>query len=364
MNILYITNHLNIGGISSYVLTLGSGLKKRGHNVYIASSGGQLLKNFTEAGFTYITIPINTKKEISPKIIFSLFKLRRAHDKYKFDIIHAHTRTTQVLGYWLGRLEGIAYLSTCHGFFKRRILRRIFGCWGKKVIAISEPVRAHLVSDFKVKEQDIAVIHNGIDIEKFARGALDEGRERKGKLGLKDGPVIGIVARLSDVKGHSYLIEAMKDVVGAFPQAQLLIVGDGKEKENLLRQVNKLNISGNIIFHPQVYDINEVLSVMDIFVMPSLKEGLGLSLMEAMGSGLAVVGSDIGGIKSLIQDGYNGFMVKPADASGLAVKILTLLRDNDKRQMLGQRAREFILRNFPQSKTIIETEGVYAQCLK
>ena len=156
----------------------------------------------------------------------------------------------------------------------------------------------------------------------------------------------------------------MKDVVGAFPQAQLLIVGDGKEKENLLRQVNKLNISGNIIFHPQVYDINEVLSVMDIFVMPSLKEGLGLSLMEAMGSGLAVVGSDIGGIKSLIQDGYNGFMVKPADASGLAVKILTLLRDNDKRQMLGQRAREFILRNFPQSKTIIETEGVYAQCLK
>ncbi len=364
MNILYLTNHLNIGGISSYVLALGAGLKKRGHNIYIASSGGELLEKFEEAGFIYIPIPIKTKKEISLKILISLLKLRRQAKKYNFDIIHAHTRTTQVLGCLLSRSQGIPCVSTCHGFFKRRVLRRMFPCWGKKVIAISVQVKEHLVKDFNIDDKNIAVINNGIDSARFSRTTNQQRREAKLRLGLKEGPVIGIVARLSDVKGHIYLVEAMRDILSEAPRAQLLIVGEGREKQDLLRQVNNLKISGNVIFHPGVYDTREVLSAMDIFVMPSLKEGLGLSLMEAMGSGLAVIGSDIGGIKSLIQDGSNGLLAKPADSKDLAGKILTLLRDENKREILGGKAREFIAQNFPQEKTVLETEGVYALCLK
>lgn len=364
MNILFITNHLNTGGITTYVLTLATGLKKKGHNIYVASSGGVFSEKLKEAGAVYIPIPIKTKKEISPKILASMFMLQKENSKYDFDIIHAHTRTTQVLGALLSRSLGIPYISTCHGFFKKRILRRIFPCWGSMVIAISQQVKEHLVKDFRVDEKKIAVVNNGVDIEKFMVKNLGFRVQRKKELGLTDGPVIGIVARLSDVKGHNYLILAMKEVLKKVPQAQLLIVGEGKIKNGLVRLVDELGISKSVFFKPEVFDTREVLSVMDVFVMPSLKEGLGLGLMEAMASGLAVVGSDVGGIKSLIKDGHTGLLVKPADSLGLTVKLLELLENDEKRNSYGRAAQVFISDNFSADKMVLETEGVYAQCLK
>ncbi len=364
MNILYLTNHLNIGGITSYLLTLAAGLKKRGHHIYLASSSGQLQQKFQGAGVIFIPIPLRTKKEISPKILVSLFKLQSENRKYNFDLIHAHTRTTQVLACLLSRSLGVPYLATCHGFFKRRLLRRLFPCWGRRVIAISEEVKEHLIKDFGVDEKNIVIIYNGIDVGRFRGQKTEDRGQRKKSLGLGEGPVIGIVARLSDVKGHLYLIEAMKYILSAVPQAKLFIVGDGREKEALLQQVNKLEISTKVIFHPEVSDTEDVLSLMDIFVMPSLKEGLGLSLMEAMAWGLAVVASDIGGIRSLVQDGRNGLLAKPADSRDLAEKILSLLESREKREMLGRQAEEFIAQNFSQEKMVLETEREYLECLK
>jgi len=363
MNILYLTNHLNAGGVTSYILTLVAGLKERGHNIYVASSGGLFTEKFKVAGAIYLPIPIKTKKEISPKILTSFFKLRSENNRYSFDIIHAHTRTTQVLAALLSRSLGIPYIVTCHGFFKRRILRRIFPCWGVKVIAISEQVREHLVKDFQVSENKIAVIHNGIDIGKFTQGIKGQGRMARLALGLGEGPVIGIVARLSDVKGHIYLIQAMKEVLHKLPQAQLLIVGEGKTKNELLKSVNDLGIRENVFFRPGVFDTKEVLSAMDVFVLPSLKEGLGLSLMEAMASGLAVIGSDVGGIKTLIRDGHTGLLVKPADSRDLSAKLLELLENDEKRNSLGETAQIFIAENFSADKMAAETLKLYLQCL-
>jgi len=363
MNIIFITNHLNIGGISSYVLTLGKGLKPKNHNVYIASSGGELLPIFKEEGFIYIPIPIKTKKEISPKILVSMFKLSAAIDRFDIGLIHSHSRTTQVLGCLLGKLKGIPHVYTCHGFFKRRFLRRVFPCWGKKVIAISEPVKEHLMQDFDVNEKDIRVIYNGIDVARFKVRDGETRNSIKNNLGLGDGPVVGIVARLSDVKGHIYLVEAMKDVLERMPRAQLAIVGEGTMKEELVRLVTNLGIEKNVFFIPQVLDTTDVLSAMDLFVMPSLKEGLGLALMEAMAAGLAVIGSDVGGIRILIQDGSTGLLVKPKDAAALSRAILALLSDEEKRKYLGKNARDFIIENFSQEKMVGQTERLYLECL-
>lgn len=118
MNILYLTNHLNVGGITSYVLTLAKGIKQKGHNVYIASSGGEVLSRFIEEGIIYLPIPIKTKSEISPKILVSMFKLSEAVRENRIDIVHSHSRTTQVLGCLLSRKTGAKHISTCHGFFK------------------------------------------------------------------------------------------------------------------------------------------------------------------------------------------------------------------------------------------------------
>ena len=363
MRILFITNHLNTGGITSYCLTLAGGLAKRGHNVYIASSGGDYVSKLAANNINYIPIPIKTKSELSPKILISLIKLRRFIKQNQIDIIHANSRTTQVLGALLSKATGITYLSTCHGFFKVRFSRRALPCWGRKVIAISGQVKEHLVGDFHLKDSSIAVVYNGIDINRFKAAGASAKAEAKRKLGLSNAPVVGIIARLSDVKGHIYLVGAMRKVIDAIPQAQLLMVGQGKMKKELLIRVNKLGISRNVVFMPEAYDTGEILCGIDVFVMPSLKEGLGLALMEAMASELAVVGSNVGGIKSLIRHGVNGLLVEPADSAGLAGAILELLENPGKAEKLARQARVFIENNFSQEKMVLETEKEYLECL-
>ncbi len=363
MNILYLTTHLNIGGITSYVLSLAKGLKKRGHNVFIASSGGELLAKFTESGIRHIRIAIKTKQEFNPLVFISLLKLLYFVKKDKIDIIHSNTRVTQVLGTLTGHYARKPHISTCHGFFKKRFFRKVFPCWGRKVIAISHSVKEHLVDDFDVSEEDIRVIYHGIDLDKFKTKNPKSKMEIKKSLGLGQGPVVGIIARLSDVKGHTYLIEAMKEVLKNIPDAQLLIVGEGKMKENLAALVKKLGIEKSVFFLSNAYNMPDVLSAMDLFVMPSLKEGLGLSLMEAMAFGLPVIGSDVGGIKTLIRDGQNGLLVKPADSRHLAFRISELLLDPEEAWHLAQVAKAFINKNFSQDKMALETEGVYSECL-
>lgn len=363
MNILFLANHLNIGGITSYILSLSKGLKKRRHNIYIASSGGVLLSKFIEEGITHIAIPIKTKQEVSPKILLSMLRLSGEIKKHGIELVHSHSRTTQVLGCLLNKALGVPYLSTCHGFFKQRFFRKIFPCWGQKIIAISEPVKEHLVKDFRVDEKRIAVIHNGIDTGYFSRPSTVDHIQIKVKLGLGSGPVVGIVARLSDVKGHIYLIRAMKAVLEKIPGAELLIVGEGKIKEQLVKAAGNLGIQKNVIFMAQVNDTKEVLSVMDVFVMPSLKEGLGLALMEAMALGLPVIGSAVGGIKSLIQNDYNGILVKPTDTVELSKAILGLLQNPDRAKSLGEKAMMFIQENFSQKKMVLHTERMYLECV-
>ncbi len=187
MNILYLTNHLNIGGITSYVLTLAVGMKKRGHNVYIASSEGELMPRFVAEGISYIPLPIKTKSEVSYKVLISKFKLARIIKEKEIDILHANTRVTQVLSFLTQRCCGRPYVSTCHGFFKKRFFRKIFPCWGNKVIAISESVKGHLMKDFLVKESEIRVIHNGIDIDKFGVKSPDSkvDAKRKRRIGTE-----------------------------------------------------------------------------------------------------------------------------------------------------------------------------------
>ncbi|MFH1398405.1 MAG: glycosyltransferase family 4 protein [Candidatus Omnitrophota bacterium] len=378
MNILFLSTHLNVGGISSYLLSLAGGLKKRGHNIYLASSPGELLPEFKGLGVNFIPIPIKTKSEANFfKILASLFRLLPYIKDNHIDILHSHTRVTQVLGCLIKKQSGIAHITTCHGFFKNRLSRRLFPCWGDKVIAISEQVEEYLIRDFGLKKEKIKVVNNGIDIEKFRvtclpdKPACPAGRQEsaklkddvKAKFGLKNGLVAGIVARLSDVKGHIYLIQAMKEILVGFPDAQLLIVGEGKMKDDLLKLSRELNLNKSVYFLPSIIDIREVLSAMDVFVLPSLKEGLGLGLMEAMAAGLAVVGTDVGGIKSLIQNGENGILVKPADKSGIAKAISELFSDPGKRNSLGVKAREFIKNKFSLEKMVIQTQEVYRECL-
>jgi glycosyltransferase involved in cell wall biosynthesis len=362
MNILLLANHLNTGGITSYIYSLACGLKAKGHSVYVAASAGDALPKFIGQGIVFIPLPLKTKSEISPKVWFSLIKLIPQVKERKIDIIHANTRVTQVLAWFLQRLCGVPFVSTCHGFFKTRFSRRVFPCWGQKVIAISQQVEDHLVNDFRINEENIRIIHHGIDINRFKPQPPDNRQQRKKELGLAGGPAVGIVARLSDVKGHIYLIEAMKKVILDIPEAQLVIAGEGKMKDELVALSRRLGIEKKVFFIPTLADTFVVLSALDLFVLPSLKEGLGLSLMEAMACAICVVGSNVGGIKTLIRDGYNGLLAEPKDTDGLYQAISGLLKDPARMKALSDNARNFITGNFSLEQMVSQTEGVYREC--
>jgi glycosyltransferase involved in cell wall biosynthesis len=223
-------------------------------------------------------------------------------------------------------------------------------------------VKEHLISDFKLDREAVRLVYNGVDIKNEVVAKQDR-LIAKQKLGLKDSAVVGIIARLSDVKGHKYLIEAMGEVLKVMPDVQLLIAGDGREKDNLINLSRRLGISESIIFIPSVEDTSGVLEAIDLFVMPSIQEGLGLSIMEAMAKGIAVLASDVGGIRNLIKDGSNARLVRPRDIKGLARVIIELLADREKLKHYAANGQRTIKEDFSLEKMITKTEGVYAECL-
>jgi glycosyltransferase involved in cell wall biosynthesis len=359
MNILILTTHLNTGGITSYLLTLAKGLIYEGHRVYLASSGGNQFEDFTAVGVEHFVVDIRTKSELNPKLFSAVGKLQRFIRIKNIHVIHANTRVTQVMAWVLHKTTQRPYLSTCHGFFKTRLTRRLFPFWGQTVIAISEPVKEHLEKDFKVDPQQIAFITNGLDLGKFLPFREDYRREKRKMLGFDGHLLIGIIARLSDVKGHAVLIEAMEEVVRQKSNAKLLIVGEGKEEQNLRQLVARLNLNNCIYFYPVMNKAMDFLEIFDVFVMPSLQEGLGLSVMEAQACGLPVVASNVGGLPSLIEHEKTGLLVPSQDPAALAKAILELLNDRNKALALGKEARKFIEANFSSRVMVEKTEKVY-----
>ena len=349
MNILLVTTRLNIGGIGVYTLTLARALKKRGENVYVASSGGELAADLKEDGIEHINIPIDTSADIGLYTIPAYLILASLVRERAINVIHAQTRVAQVIASIVSGKTGVPFISTCHGFFKEKLARKLFPCWGSRVLAISDAVREHLVNDFKVPKEIVRLVYNGIDVPKFDRAFSDDDKNLiRSEYGLKDGPVIGIIARLSDVKGHEYLIGAFSKVVSRFPDAQLLVVGDGPKDyaESLKKLAKVTGVGGRVIFHGSCKDTSLPLSVIDIFCMPSVQEGLGLSILEAMAAGRAVVASDVGGIYSLISHNNNGLLVAPKDANALAEAIMKLLSEPETAKKMGEASKDIVRGKF------------------
>lgn len=360
MNILFLTTHVNAGGITSYILTLGEALVKSGHKVLVVSSGGDNVSRLEAAGIRHVRVDIKTKSEVHPKLLLSLpVLIRLVHDE-NIDIIHAQTRVTQVLGTWINRLAGVKLVTTCHGFFRPRWFRKKFPCWGMAVIAISKPVAEHLYKDFGVDPKKVHCIVNGIDLDRFVMTNDQMRSEARQKMGMgQDVPLIGIIARLSDVKGIDILLKAMPLVLKEIPSANLLIAGQGPQEGYLKRLTRDLSLTDHVHFKPTINQTQSLLPAFDVFVMPSLMEGLGLSVIEAQACGIPVVASNIGGLVELIEDGKSGFLVGSNDAQALAIRIIEMLHNPKKANIMAQQARSNIERHFSSGRMLGETLRVY-----
>lgn len=291
------------------------------------------------SGVRHVTLNIWTKSVLSWKVYGALPALWRLVKDEKVDIIHAHTRVTQWMACCLQRLTGIPYVTTCHGFFRARIFRRMFPCWGKRVIAISRPVADHLMRDFRMPAERIVFVRSGIDLEKIFPVREEERIRKKADRGYGDDYTLGVIARLSDVKGHRFLIDAMPRIMQEIGRVKLLIVGQGKEEQRLRDQVSRLNLEHAVDFYPVANIMMDCFSLLDCFVMPSVQEGLGLSIMEAQAACLPVVASSVGGIVALIEDGETGLLVEPESSDALADAVVRLFQNPSLAKRLGMQAR-------------------------
>lgn len=362
MKVLLLTTHLDFGGISIYCISLAKELRIMGHDVRIASKGGALIAELDKCGIIHIQLDIRTKSELSPLLWKSRFKLERIFKQWSPDIIHAQTRVTQVLAWMIYKKTGIPYVSTCHGFFRPHLGRRIFGFWGERVIAISDAVREHLVNDLKVKKEKVVLINNGIDIKKFDMPVSEKEKNAyRSRIGIKPGFVVGVVARLSPVKGHKYLLLAVKDLLSQYPDLQLLIIGDGPSKKEIIDLAMKLGLGNCTFMEESTIDTGLSLSVMDAFVLPSVQEGLGLSLLEAMAAGVPVVGSNVGGVYSLIKDGVTGLLFMPKDHVALAGALNRILSDKKNAGEMAFRAKDFVREKFSLDLMTRSIEAIYKE---
>lgn len=364
MRIMLLANHFNTGGIASYLMTLTAGLTRRGHQVWIATSGGDCAARAEALGARHILIPqLKVKCEFHPGLYPAAAEVARFIRANDIEILHAQTRVTQSAAALACSWTGRPYVSTCHGYFKPRLARRLFPLWGRGVVAISRPVVEHLVRDLGVDRALISLVPNGIDTQRYCPQP-ERQRALRQSYGIGNEPVVGIVARLSDVKGHAVLIRAMNELIHERPGIKCLIFGEGPMEQALRSLVAQLNLTASVLFFNKVSGRTaDLFPMFDVFAMPSLQEGLGLSVMEAQACAVPVVATRVGGLVEAVIDGETGLLVPPGDHLALADALAKVLFDKSLAGRLATSGRERILAHFTVAAMVDGTLEAYRKVL-
>jgi glycosyltransferase involved in cell wall biosynthesis len=196
-----------------------------------------------------------------------------------------------------------------------------------KIVGVSEHTTQNLIRYEKISQKKIMTIPNGIDPTPF-KIPFDKKKKRK-ELKLPEvGPVLGVAVRLSEQKGLKYLIRAMPEIIQQFPTVSLVIAGDGPLMHSLVEDTKQLHVEKNVYFLGTRQDTPELLKLFDLYVLPSLWEGLPMIILEAMAAGCPIVATDVGGVATAVRDGVNGVLLKPPAINLLGTIIINLLNDS------------------------------------
>ena len=228
-----------------------------------------------------------------------------------------------------------------------------------RMVALSEGERKDYIAFSVSKSDKMVTIHSGVDVTRFMNARVNI-EEKKRSLGLNTkGLVVGTIGWLLPIKGPLYLLKAMEVIWQTNPGIQLVYVGKGDLEEEVRSEVTRMGVSERVAFLGWRDDIPEIMQVLDIFVLPSLNEGMGRVLVEAMAAGKPIVASDVGGIPDLVKDGQNGFLVKPGDANDLSFAIEKLLDDKKMREEMGKKGRA-MAKDYSVEKMVDKIDALYA----
>ena len=269
-------------------------------------------------------------------------------------LVHIQSRKLLPLGTWLARRLGCPFVVTVHDFLQPRERLPFQATWGRRIIAVSESVRAELLERTRVAPELVTVIPSGVEAEEqLPVTALDPGRT----------PVVGTAGPLEASKGLPYFLGAAQKVLAAQVAAEFVIAGAGPEEGNLRRLSRELGIAEHVTFVPNVLDLTTSLSAMDVFCLPSLRQGLGTIMLEAMALGRPVIATGVDGVYSVVQDNETGLVVPPSNSGRLAQRILELLNDPFRARRIADNARQMVQRDFSVDQMVQRTVEVYRQVL-
>jgi glycosyltransferase involved in cell wall biosynthesis len=277
------------------------------------------------------------------------------------DIAHCYLNTAGVLGGAAARLAGVPSVVTTrrsvHAFsgVKGAAFRAVTAVMDKlsdRVVAVSEAARLQAIGEGTPADK-IVTIANAVDVSHQARR----------KLTLQGAPVIISVGTLRGIKGQLFLIDAMQHVLGSLPSARLFMVGDGPDRARLEDRAGRAGLADAVTFLGNRLDVPDLLQAADIFVLPSLVEGMPNAVLEAMAAGIPVVATRVGGVPEIVHHSETGLLVDPQSSPSLANGILRMATDLRLRESCAQRARCLVLQDFAPGRELASTENLYRDLL-
>jgi glycosyltransferase involved in cell wall biosynthesis len=364
--ILYIHGISEIGGAEKDLLRLLERLDRKQFEPFVVCPQGPLVRELERLKApTYpMTLPSWRKlKDIFsiPLAVWSLFILIR---ELQVKLVHVNEYWWGPIGYMASKTAHVP----CVVYIRQEIEpRRVRQYWFKKpdrLIAVSSRIR-NVAVEAGVDPSRITVIYSGIDTSLAANP--DQGKKIREQYKLTASqPVIGTVANLFARKGHEYLLEALVEIRKKIPDIHCLIVGEGdvSYSKMLFEIVKTESLSQNVTFAGFQRDIAAHIAAMDIFVLPSVLEGFGIVLLEAMIMGKPVVATTAGGIPEVVEDHVTGLLVAPRDHGALAEKILYLLENSSMRKKFGGAGRARVLERFSLESTVSQLQNLYAELIR
>jgi len=346
--LMIITHDLAIGGLQQVVVNICRAINRDKFHVSVLClrALGEFVPEVQELAIKVFFLPQKYGTDY-----LSFLKVAKILRHEKPDVIHTHNTQPLIdgtIGALLAGVQTIVHTDHARVFPDKR--RYMFAEWlmshfAYKVVGVSDDTSRNLVRYEKIAGKKVVTIPNGVDEEKFSIEIDKEAKRRE--LGISgNGPIIGLGVRLAEGKGINFLLSAMPDIIERFPDITLVIAGDGLAKAQLEKQSIELGIVRNVLFLGPRLDIPDLLKLFDLYILPSLSEGLPMVLLEAMAAGCPIVATNVGGIPTLIKHGDSGSLVEPGNPNGLAAEIVELLSNRELRNRYAKNGQCAVHKKF------------------
>jgi len=357
INVLHLITSLNIGGTEKYLLTIAKTQKIRYNlSVGFLKERGEIAEELE-------------REKISVYNLGNLWRLHRFLKEKKIHLLHTHLYRANILGRFIGRTARVPIIISSQRSIDdwKKFYHIWFDRWSSRfadcVIANSKAAEKVLINREKIPKEKIKVIYSGIEIDTLTPRKNQE--EVKRSLGLgNDAVIIGCATRLHTEKGVQYIPAIGQRLKGRIPKLKILVIGDGPLRDKMKREIESLQLTDSVILLGWRKDIADLLSVMDVFFLPSEEESFPRAILEALAMARPVVATNVGGVGEIIQDRVHGLLVPPKDREVFAQAILWMLKNKKEAQEMAKRGREKVGEYFTVDRMIIETDRLYDELIR